>query len=66
MPLIGRLTLSVSNLGNEEAAHLFTQGPLTELWLISKTEEHKVTLDGSGMLELAGEHKGLTWSGVPG
>jgi hypothetical protein len=66
VPLLGRLTLSISGMGSEEVAHLVAQGPLTELWLISKTEEHKVTLDGSAMLALTGEHSGMTWSGVPG
>jgi hypothetical protein len=36
---------------------------LTELWTISKTEEHKATLDGSVLVFLTGEHKGLKWSG---
>ena len=40
--------------------------PLTELWTISKTEEHKATFLGSAWAFLSDEiDKGLAWSGDP-
>jgi len=45
--------------------HLVEAGPLTELWTISKTEEHKATILGSAFAFLGGEHKGLHFSGDP-
>jgi hypothetical protein len=48
----------------EEAAHKFQQGPLTEVWAISKTTEHKATISGSASVSLAGEHVGRRWSGL--
>jgi len=45
--------------------HLVEVGPLTELWVISKTEEHKATILGSAFAFLGGEHKGLHFSGDP-
>jgi hypothetical protein len=60
LPLIGKLSLKDGSIGTEATTHLFTEGPLTELWLVSKTEEHKTTTDGGLVLELSGEgHKGL-------
>jgi len=64
IPLLGKLTLKSETLGTEAATHLMSEGPLTELWLTSKTEEHKATIDGGLVLELSGEHKGLQWSAV--
>jgi len=49
----------------EKEVHLTVEGPLTELWTISKTEEHKATIDGSANVFLTLEHKGLKWSGTP-
>jgi hypothetical protein len=42
-----------------------TTTKLTELWVISKTEEHKASLLGSAWAFLTGEHEGLKWSGDP-
>jgi hypothetical protein len=39
--------------------------PLTELWTISNTAEHKTTLDGSAWMFLGGEHAGLKFAGDP-
>jgi hypothetical protein len=64
VPLIGTLMLALSQAGTEEVTHLVVESALTELWLISKTEEHRVTLDGSAILALSGEHAGLKWSGT--
>ncbi len=64
-PIIGKLTLQDSSIGTEAVTHLASAGPLTELWAISKTEEHKITIDGSIVTALAGVHAGLLWSGVP-
>jgi len=50
----------------ERVTHLVEEGPLTELWVISKTEEHKSTIDGSANVFLTGKaHEGLKWSGTP-
>jgi hypothetical protein len=43
--------------------HLIDEGPLTELWVISKTEEHKATILGSALAFLAGKHIGLKFGG---
>jgi len=68
VPLIGKLTLkdSQNELTTEKSTHLFEQGPLSEVWLLSKTPEHMVTFDGTAFGELSGEHKGLKVSGTPG
>jgi len=71
VPVIGSLALKdCENLALthliEHLAEAFT--PLTELWTISKTEEHKASLLGSAWAFLTGElnnHKGLKWSGDP-
>jgi|GEM_PF-1882202 len=64
VPILGKFTLKDSALATESETHLFTAGPLTELWVISKTEEHKVTASGSIIAKLAGTHAGLLWSGT--
>lgn len=46
--------------------HLVEEGPLSELFTISKTAEHAAKLLGSAWAFLTGaEHKGLAWSGDP-
>ncbi len=46
--------------------HLFEQGPLTELWVLSKSKEHlESSLDGSGLLFLTGTHLNFSYSGDP-
>jgi hypothetical protein len=60
--VIGKLTLKDEALEKESPSHSVSEGPLTELWLVSKTEEHKATMDGSLTLEMGGEHKGLEWA----
>jgi hypothetical protein len=45
--------------------HLLEVGPLTELWAISKTAEHVVTVLGSWWAFLTGAHEGMKWSGDP-
>lgn len=46
--------------------HLIEEfAPLTELWAISNTAEHKATIDGSAWAFLAGEHSGLKFAGDP-
>jgi len=64
IPLIGKLILTVSSASVESTTHSLTGSLLSELWLISKTEEHKVTVDGSAVLALSGAHSGLKWSGT--
>jgi hypothetical protein len=62
--VIGKLTLKDSALGTEVDTHLFAEGATTELWVNSKTAEHKATIDGSAIIRLAGTHTELPWSGV--
>lgn len=68
VPIIGKITLKdcENHLTTEQAVHLVEEGPLTEVWVISKTAEHKIVFDGSALGELGGEHKGLKVSGMPG
>jgi hypothetical protein len=49
----------------EKVKHFTREGPGTELWVISKTEEHKATIDGGAEVFLTGSHVGLKWSGTP-
>lgn len=46
--------------------HLIIEGPLTHLFAISDTAEHKSTIDGSAWIFLSGAHAGLKWGGMPG
>ena len=65
--LLGKVTFKDKSLATESESHLVSVGALTELWVISKTEEHKVTTSGSAVVRLASTHAGLPWSGkVPG
>ena len=65
--LLGKVTFKDKSLATESESHLVSVGALTELWLISKTEEHKVVTSGSAVVRLASTHAGLPWSGkVPG
>jgi len=67
IPVIGKFFAKDCNgaFVVEELTHLFEEGPLTEIWVISKTEEHKSTIDGSASVSLTGEHALLKWSGTP-
>jgi hypothetical protein len=67
VPVIGNLFLKDGeNLAlTHLVKHLLEPGPGTELWTISKSEEHKATLLGSARAKLTGEHEGLEWSGDP-
>jgi hypothetical protein len=68
MPLKGKLFLTDCQgaLGTEQVTHLFSQGALTDLFMLSKTAEHAATVDGSLIFGLTGAHAGLAWSGIPG
>jgi hypothetical protein len=65
LPIIGEILLTDCQelFGTEQASHLM-QASASELWVLSKTTEHKMTVDGSALLSLTGEHKGLKWAGV--
>jgi hypothetical protein len=67
IPIIGEFVAKDCNLEHkvEKVIHLFEEGPGTTLWAISKTEEHKATIDGSANAFLEGAHRGLKWSGTP-
>jgi len=65
VPVIGKLNLKdCENLAlTHLVKHLIEQGPGTELWAISKTEEHKATFLGSAWAFLTGLHQALGFSG---
>jgi hypothetical protein len=67
-PIIGKQTVKDANgqMTTELVTHTVEQGPISELWVVSKTAEHTATVTGRAMLVLAGAHKGLKWSGTPG
>lgn len=54
------------SIETHRTSHLLEEGPGTAVWVISKTEEHKVILDGSVLLTLTGVHAGLKWGGMIG
>lgn len=68
IPVIGKFTIKdcQRELTTEKVLHLVEEGPLTEAWIFSKTAEHRLTFDGSAVGGLAGVHKGLKVSGLPG
>ncbi len=54
-------TGGTEGLLHEQATHKVKEGPLTEIWAISETAEHKATIGGEASLELlAGE----PWNGL--
>jgi hypothetical protein len=57
---------SEGKFGVELVNHLVEQGPLSELWVGTKTAEHMAVVDGSASLRLTGAHEGLKWSALPG
>ena len=67
VPVIGKLFLKdCENKALEHLVkHLVEEGPLSELFTISKTAEHAAKLLGSSWAFLEGEHAGLRWSGDP-
>lgn len=50
----------------ESTGHEIVPGTLTELWLISETEEHKANLEGALIVALSGAHLTVQWKGTPG
>lgn len=53
-------------LGKELVEHEIAElSALTELWVISETAEHKVTLEGKAAVGLTSPHNGLKWKGTP-
>ena len=67
VPVIGKFFLKdCENKALEHLIkHLVEEGPLSELFTISKTAEHAAKLLGSAWAFLEGEHAGLKWSGDP-
>jgi hypothetical protein len=67
VPVIGKGTIKdCEGLGlTHLLKHLIEVGPLTELWVLSKTAEHAATVLGSAWIFLTGEHAGLKASGDP-
>ena len=68
VPIIGTFYAhdAEGSIETHRASHLIEEGPGTAVWVISKTEEHKVILDGSALLTLTGAHAGLKWGGAIG
>jgi hypothetical protein len=55
-----------SGIETHQVKHVIEEGPGTTVWILNKTEEHKVILDGSATLFLNGAHAGLKWGGMIG
>jgi len=49
------------SLEEEKVTHVGAQGPLTEIWALSKTEEHKASTTGEVEMELASKE---IWNGL--
>lgn len=67
VPVIGKMTLKdcENQFLTHLVKHLLEVGPLTELWVISKTAEHAVVTLGSSWAFLLGAHTGLKFAGDP-
>jgi hypothetical protein len=67
VPVIGP-GLYVKDAGGEfeteKEVHQLEVGPLTELWVLSKTAEHKATAGGKVAVSLSGGNLGSPWSGL--
>jgi hypothetical protein len=65
VPVGGRFAIVPSNPSTHEVEHLFKEfSPLTHLWILSDTAEHKANILGSGLAFLEGDHVGLKWAGL--
>jgi hypothetical protein len=65
VPVGGKFAIELSNPTTHEVEHLVKEfSPLTHLWIISDTAEHKANILGSGLAFLAGAHAGLKWAGL--
>jgi hypothetical protein len=67
VPILGKLFLKDCEnlLLTHLVKHLVEEGPLSELFTITRTAEHAAKLLGSAWAFLTGEHAGLKWSGDP-
>lgn len=63
VPIIGKVFFKdcEGKSSTFQVKHLWEVGPLTEIWVISKTAEHVATLLGSSWAKLGGIHAGLPW-----
>jgi len=67
LPLSGKWTVKDPEMSTELVTHTVSElEALTDLWVLKKTAEHKVTITGSILMSLSGAHAGLKWSGQPG
>lgn len=65
VPVGGRFAIEPSNPTTHEVKHLLKEfSPLTHLWILSDTAEHKANLLGSGWAFLSENHIGLQWAGL--
>jgi hypothetical protein len=66
IPILGKFTLKDTFLSTLGAEHLVFEGLLTEMWAVSKTEEHRAKIVGAARTRLTGmEHETLHWKGEP-
>lgn len=68
LPLSGKLAIRDCGgfFKQEKVVHLINEfSQLTDMWVLNKTAEHKTVIDGSALVGLIGEHKGLEWAGLP-
>jgi hypothetical protein len=57
--------LGDTSFKTEAVTHLIQKfKPLQKLWAFKA--DNPATIDGSVIVELTGEHKGLKWAGLPG
>jgi hypothetical protein len=65
VPVGGKIALEPSNPTTHEVKHLMREfSPLTHIWLLSDTAEHKANILGSLWIFLIGAHSGLKWAGL--
>jgi hypothetical protein len=66
VPVGGKFALEPSNPTTHEVKHLITGfTPLTAMWILSNTAEHKASFSGSGAWDfLTGAHTGLKFAGL--
>lgn len=65
VPVGGSFAIEPSNPTTHEAKHLLKEfSPLTRLWILNDTTEHKANILGSAWAFLAGDHIGLKWAGL--
>jgi hypothetical protein len=63
--VFGKFAIQDSEPTTHLIKHLIKEfAPLTHLWVISLTAEHKATIDGAAWVFLTGAHVGFEWAGL--